>query len=118
MDRFYLILLGIISTIGIIGIAICLIMAVIDDREYSIYDDYEYDGNDRVQEDKMIEIIAMFIAIIIVAILAWLVATECANCGGTNSVDDDRVQEDKMDGLGLLLIALGLVAILVAIRSL
>lgn len=48
MDRFYLILMGIISTIGIIGIAICLIMAVIDDREYSIYDDYEYDGNDRV----------------------------------------------------------------------
>lgn len=39
----------------------------------------------------MIEIVAMFIAIIIVAILAWLVSTECANCGGSNSVDDDRV---------------------------
>lgn len=45
MDKFYLILLGIISTIGIIGIAICLIMAVIDDRTY---DTYDYDGNDRV----------------------------------------------------------------------
>lgn len=45
MDRFYLILLGIISTIGIIGIAICLVMAVIDNRTYDIYD---YDGNDRV----------------------------------------------------------------------
>lgn len=39
----------------------------------------------------MIEIIAMFIAIIIVAIIALLIATECANCGGTNSVDDDRI---------------------------
>ena len=48
MDRFYLILLGIRSTIGIIGIAICLVMTVIDDREYDIYNDYEYDGNDRV----------------------------------------------------------------------
>ena len=45
MDRFYLILLGIISTIGIIGIAICLVMVVIDDR---VYDTYDYDGNDRV----------------------------------------------------------------------
>ena len=45
MDRFYLILLGVISTIGIIGIAICLVMAVIDDREY---DTYDYGGNDRV----------------------------------------------------------------------
>lgn len=45
MDRFYLILLGIISTIGIIGIAICLVMFVIDDR---VYDTYDYDGNDRV----------------------------------------------------------------------
>lgn len=34
--------------IFIISVTICLIMAVIDDREYSIYDDYEYDGNDRV----------------------------------------------------------------------
>lgn len=39
----------------------------------------------------MVEIIAMFIAIIIVTILAWLVATECANCDGSGSVDDDRV---------------------------
>ena len=45
MDKFYLILLGILSTIGIIGIAICLIMTVIDDRTYNTYD---YDGNDRV----------------------------------------------------------------------
>ena len=48
MDKLYLILLGILSTIGIIGIAICLVMAVINDGEYSMYDDYEYDGNDRV----------------------------------------------------------------------
>ena len=45
MDKFYLILLDIISMIGIIGIDICLIMAVIDDRTY---DTYDYDGNDRV----------------------------------------------------------------------
>ena len=69
MDRFYLILMGIISTIGIIGIAICLIMAVIDDREYSIYDDYEYDGNDRVQEDKMDGFGLLLIALGIVAVI-------------------------------------------------
>ena len=45
MDRFYLILLGILSAIGIIGIAFCLVMSVIDDRTY---DTYDYDGNDRV----------------------------------------------------------------------
>lgn len=45
MDRFYLILLGILSAIGIIGIVFCLVMAVIDDRTYGTYD---YDGNDRV----------------------------------------------------------------------
>lgn len=39
----------------------------------------------------MLEIIAMFFALIIVAGLAYLVATECANCGGTGSEDDDRV---------------------------
>lgn len=45
MYRFELILLSILSTIGVIAITFCLIMFVIDDREY---DTYDYDGNDRV----------------------------------------------------------------------
>lgn len=45
MDKFYLIFLGIITTICIIVIAFCLVMYAIDD---GMYDNYDYDGNDRV----------------------------------------------------------------------
>ena len=48
MDRLGLILMISFIVIFIISVTICLIMAVINDGEYSMYDDYEYDGNDRV----------------------------------------------------------------------